>query len=334
MTDRFDASRIAFHSLSRKIGRPWVDAYVERTRARARTEPAARRALPALAGARALNVRVGPYGEGRENRGLLAWSGSSPPGRRLEASPDEHRGWVLDLAGRLGAAAAGVAALDRRWVYGRVQLNPYAAGEPACKAIAFGPVAAPAETDDALVIPEAVNRAVVVLVAMDAARLRSDRPLDASVETNLGYSRMATAVVSLADAIRAAGYVAIPCMNDTALSVPLAAAAGLGRPGRHGMLIADGLGSAVRVAKVLTDLPAAPDRPRPDEPPAFCDTCGVCASACPAGAIPAADRGEAQPGPCNRAEGNPWPVDAEACLAWWVEQGESCGRCAGVCPLS
>ncbi len=334
MTDRFDASRIAFHSLSRRLGRPWVDAYVERIRQRARTEPGARRALPALAGARAFNLRVGPYGEGRENRGLLAWSGGPAAGRRLGVAPGEHRGWVLDLAGRLGAAAAGVAVLDRRWVYGRVQLNPYAPGEPACKAIAFEPVAEPRETDGALVLPDAVNRAVVVLVAMDAGRLRSGRPLEASVETNLGYSRMATVVVSLADAIRAAGYVAIPCMNDTALSVPLAAAAGLGRPGRHGMLIADRLGSAVRVAKVLTDLPLEPDPAGPADPPEFCDTCGVCASACPAGAIPAGERGETPPGPCNRAHGNPWPVDAEACLAWWVEHGESCARCAGVCPLS
>ena len=334
MTGRFDASRIAFHSLSRRMGRPWIEAYVARTRHRARTEPAVRRAVAVLSGVRAMNLRIGPYGEGRENRGMLAWDGPPASGPRLEASPAEHRRWVLDLARRLGAAAAGVAALDRSWVYGRVQLNPYAAGEPACKPIVFRPADRPHETDDTLVVPETVGRAVMVLVPMDAARLRSGEPLEAGIETNLGYSRMATVVVSVADAIRAAGYAAIPCMNDTALSVPLAVAAGLGRPGRHGMLIAHGQGTAVRIAKVLTDLPLEPDRPDPSEPPEFCDACGVCAAACPAGAIPAGGRGETPPGPCNRASGNPWPVDAEACLAWWVDHGESCARCAGVCPLS
>ncbi len=334
MRQRFDASRIAFHSLSRRLGRPWTEVYLERARERARAEPEMRRALARLAGARALNMLVGPYGEGRENRGLLSWTGGAPrPAGRVDGTPADHREWVLDLARRLGAAAAGVAVLDRAWVYARVQLNPYDPGEPVCKVVEFREVDEPTETGGSLVVPASVDRAVVVLAPMEAAELRSRRPLAASIETNLGYSRMAVLAVSLAEAIRAAGYVAIPCMNDTALSVPLAVAAGLGQAGRHGMLIAHELGSAVRIAKVLTNMPLEPDPPGPMEPHAFCGTCGVCAKACPAGAIPAGEPGEVSPGPCNREEGNPWPVDAEACLRFWVERGESCALCQGVCPL-
>ncbi len=335
MTERFDASRIAFHSLSRRLGETWTAVYLRRVREHASHDPEVRRALATLAGARALNVLVGPYGEGKENRGLLSWLPRGPlvPGGLgpSEADPAENREWVLDLARRLGAAAAGVAELSEMWVYGRVQLNPYSPDPPVTKAVVFRDVPEPRETEHELVIPAAVNRAVVVLVRMDRKRLGPRPRLSASIETNLGYSRMATLAVSLADAIRAAGYVAIPCMNDTALSVPLAVAAGLGRAGRHGLLIAEDIGSCVRIAKVLTDMPleAAP-------PPAtmlsdFCETCTACARACPAGAIPDGPPTTDAPHPCNHPGTLKWPVNAEACLAHWVEQGNTCALCQRVC---
>ncbi len=336
--DRFDGSRIAFHSLSRRLGRPWVEAYMERAAARARTDPEARRALAELSGARTLNFLVGPYGEGRENRGLLSWTPQGgPPGLAglpwPVEDPAENARWVCGLARRLGALDAGVAPLEPEWVYGRVQTNPYASGEPETKPIVIRPAAEPAETQDQFVLPETVNRAVVLLAPMDRRRLVSKRPYEASIETNLGYSRMAELAVSVAGALRAAGFTAIPCMNDTALSVPVAVAAGLGVAGRHGMLAAQGWGTAVRIAKVLTDMPLEPAKP-PEEPLAgLCHDCGICARACPAGAIPEGEPTAEAPHPCNRPGSLKWPVDGEACLRFWVERGESCGLCQGVCPL-
>lgn len=337
--DRFDASRIAFHSLSRRLGRSWIEAYMERAAERARTDPEARKALAELAGARTLNFLVGPYGEGRENRGLLAWAVAEDRRSKLGRLPwpcevpEENTAWVCGLARRLGALDAGVAALDRRWVYGRVQTNPYAPGEPVTKPIAFRPVPEPGETEAEFVLPEGVRRAVVLLAPMDRRRLGKGRPYDASIETNLGYSRMAELAVSVAEAIRAAGFVAVPCMNDTALSVPLAVAAGLGRAGRHGLLAARGWGSAVRIAKVLTDMPLAPGEPPEDPLADLCHDCGICAKACPAGAIPQGPPTREAPHPCNRAGDLKWPVNGEACLSYWVERGESCALCQAVCPL-
>ncbi len=335
MTERFDASLIAFHSLSRRLGEPWTAAYLRRVRERASRDPEVRRALATLAGARALNMLVGPYGEGKENRGLLSWLPRGPlvPGDLApsEADPEENRTWVLDLARRLGAAAAGVAEIREAWIYGRVQLNPYSPEPPVTKAVAVRDVPGPLETEDELVIPAAVNRAVVVLVQMDRKRLGPRPPLSASIETNLGYSRMGALVVSLADAIRAAGYVAIPCMNDTALSVPLAVAAGLGRAGRHGLLIAEDLGSCVRIGKVLTDMPLDPAPAPTAMLSEFCDTCTACARACPAGAIPDGPPTADAPNPCNHPGTPKWPVDGEACLSHWIEQGNTCALCQRVC---
>ena len=62
--------------------------------------------------------------------------------------------------------------------------------------------------------------------------------------TSAGYSWSGLTAVSLAEAVRFMGYVAIPCMNETAMSVPLAIDAGLGQLGRLGYLITPWFGPA------------------------------------------------------------------------------------------
>jgi hypothetical protein len=77
----------------------------------------------------------------------------------------------------------------------------------------------------------------------------------------------------LACFIRGLGYQAIPCGNDTALSVPLAMAAGLGESSRMGLLITPKFGSRVRICKLFTDLPLESDDYRPFWVHQFCQTC-------------------------------------------------------------
>jgi len=76
-----------------------------------------------------------------------------------------------------------------------------------------------------------------------------------SAATGLGYSKMAFVSSLLAQFVRNIGYQALPCGNDTALSIPLAVDAGLGELGRNGLLITPQFGPRVRLCKVFTDLP-------------------------------------------------------------------------------
>jgi epoxyqueuosine reductase QueG len=67
---------------------------------------------------------------------------------------------------------------------------------------------------------------------------------------------------------------------------PHAIAAGLGRLGRHGLVITDRFGPCVRWAAVTTDMPLALDRPNALEVLEFCEGCTECRDACEADAIP------------------------------------------------
>ena len=78
-----------------------------------------------------------------------------------------------------------------------------------------------------------------------------------SAVTALTYSRMAEIAASLAAYIRALGYPAIPCGNDTLQSIPLAIDAGLGEMGRNGLMLTPEYGPRLRICKVFTDLPLA-----------------------------------------------------------------------------
>ena len=92
----------------------------------------------------------------------------------------------------------------------------------------------------------------------------------------------------------------------------------------------------MRLAKVFTDLPLAPDRPISFGVQAFCEVCGRCAQTCPGGAI--------LPGRNTRtyaartASNNPgvykWPVDAEKCQRVWCHAGHDCAVCIRVCPFN
>ena len=108
--------------------------------------------------------------------------------------------------------------------------------------------------------------------------------------SSMGYSRMAVAAGSIAEFIRGLGFHAIPCGNDTALSVPVAIQAGLGHVGRHGRLITWGRGPLVRIAKIFTDLPLSSSPVASGGIIEFCETCEKCVKRCPSKAIPSGSR--------------------------------------------
>ncbi len=100
-------------------------------------------------------------------------------------------------------------------------------------------------------LPDECSHAIVMAVEMDyESSLHSPNGI-AGASTGLGYSRQAVVANLVATFIRGLGYRAIPCGNDTALSIPLAIAAGLGEPGRNGLLITEKYGPRCGFAKSL-----------------------------------------------------------------------------------
>jgi hypothetical protein len=82
-------------------------------------------------------------------------------------------------------------------------------------------------------------------VEMDRTFIGSSPDAAAGAATGAAYSKMAYTSFLLAQFIRGLGYAAVPCGNDTALSIPLAIRAGLGEAGRNGLLITREFGSSL-----------------------------------------------------------------------------------------
>lgn len=290
------------------------------------------------------NNFIGPFGIGCENRGFLSWLPKGlPPDLTDTPLPLKNNAEVTKkikfMAAYAGADKAGVTSIDRRWVYAASCRNFKYPGPPETKVIVFKKVDQPMETDSELVLPDSVRYAVVMLFVMPRA-LNQIGPatLATAGSANQGYSQMGLAAVALAQAIRSLGYVAIPCMNDTALNVPLAIDAGLGELGRLGYLITPEFGPHVRIAKVLTNLPLVPDQPITFGVTEYCTTCGICAEECPSGAISPDKKRTFSPSPSTMPCGNPgalkWYINGKKCLRWWIEAGGGCSRCMDICPYT
>ncbi|MBI3024297.1 MAG: reductive dehalogenase [Candidatus Tectomicrobia bacterium] len=275
------------------------------------------------------STAVSAFGTGnnKPNAGFTAWepldvkyNRSLPPGAgRFDASdPARARGSVEKVARFLGADLVGFTELDPRWVYSHHYL-------PSNKENGNPPVE----------IPEGMNQAIVLGVAMDHQMFRTAPSVVMMSETHRNYSQMAILVASLAQFIRTLGYRAIPSLNDTALNVPLAVDAGLGQPSRLGIVITPRYGPRVRFCKVITDLPLAGKKRHVDFGVIeFREACEKCAGACPVKAVPAGGRTATG----RNLSSNPgvlkWYLDAEKCRHHFAHVATNCGICLRVCPFN
>ncbi len=209
-----------------------------------------------------------------------------------------------------GASLVGISRLNKLWIYsGNMD------GEAIC-------------------IPDKFEYAIVMAIAMDAAAIQMSPAYPACSESGLAYSRMAFCVACLAEFIRYLGYDAIPMGNDVALSIPLAIDAGLGELGRLGLLITPQYGPCVRLCKVFTDLPLAPDKPIEFGVTDFCKECNRCVEACEVDAIHK-DQAPSYDVVClsNNKGVLRWAVNHDKCYQFWIENGGDCSNCIAACPF-
>ncbi len=167
---------------------------------------------------------------------------------------------------------------------------------------------------------------IMFCVAHDWDALRTAPADTAAAEVIRQYGRGIRVAKDVAGTILREGHDAVPHGGPMAypmLLLPAAIAAGLGELGKHGSLINPTLGSNLRLACVLTDIPLVPDAPVDFGADDFCTRCRVCMDGCPPQAITPEKhlvRGEER-----------WYVDFDRCLPFFNEH-QGCGICLALCP--
>jgi epoxyqueuosine reductase len=257
------------------------------------------------------------------NDGLYSWKSLEVPEESLDSETKFQKGQIYNPAGMsarikgagrfYGADLVGIARLNEFWVYSH-SYNRLSGQH------------------DSIRLPKQHRFAVVMAIEMDYDKfVTSD--IEASAATGLGYSKMAFVSSLLAQFIRNLGYQALPCGNDTALSVPLAIDAGLGELGRNGLLVTPQFGPRVRLCKVLTDLPLEPDKPIDFGVQEYCEKCKKCLKNCPAHAI-SEDKTTNATTMSSNSGVLKWPVNGGRCFRFWCETGIDCSICIKVCPFN
>jgi ferredoxin len=257
------------------------------------------------------------------NDGLYSWKQlkSSDENLDLNKKPEkiqrpnleEITKKVKSAAKFFGASLVGITKINPLWIYSRSYNRSN-------------------QQNQTLNLPKNCKFAIVLGIEMDYNKINSS-PLEASTATGLAYSKMPFITSMLAQMIRNLGYKALPCGNDTALSIPLAIDAGLGELGRNGLLITPQFGPRIRLCKVITNLPLIPDQPIDFGLDKYCKTCNQCFIKCPAKAI-----NENKTTKSTTISNNPgimkYPVNAEKCYTHWSNQGIDCSICIKVCPFN
>ena len=239
-----------------------------------------------------------------------------PKGLKLEVDDAAGITKVIKRAARLfGASLVGVCELDRRWLYS----HSYHTLKREYKPVEIG---------------EEYQYAVVMAHEMDYDGIKQSPNHISEAAASTIYSRMAVTAALLAQYIRGLGYKAIPMGNDTANSVPLAIDAGLGELSRMGLLITSEYGPRVRLNKIFTDMPLAPDSPIEFGVWDFCMKCEKCARFCPGQAIMHGSPTDKINNICNREGLLRWPLNAEKCFSFLSRDGTDCGVCIRVCPFN
>ena len=218
----------------------------------------------------------------------------------------------------LGAAIVGAAALDRQYLYTHsLDGRKIEVGDQSD--FYFQP--------DSINLPGSADR-VLVLGFVRAPEIMGMNPGLAKLRPApgwLSWPEQTTAVLAMADWLKARGYLALPSAGGLLMAGHHGVLAGLGELGRQGLLISPEYGPNLRLFTIVTDYPFSPGRPLIFGVANYCETCQRCITECPAKAL---TEGHRRPGLFQ------WPVNRRACFDNWLEKKDPCRKCIEVCPYT
>jgi reductive dehalogenase len=267
------------------------------------------------------------------NTPLHSWDQSDVEKEQYQFENKKQASDAIKSAARMfGAVKCGIAKRDKRWDY-----DPLYDAEHD-RNLSW--------EDDFPFEPKTV---IVMLTPMDYDCMATAPAWTADGTAADGYTKSSVLANQIAKFLRGMGYHAVGAGNDLGSSVPYAIMAGLGEGGRNGALLAPGIGPRHRICKIYTDFEFVEyDQPHQWGMTEFCLSCGKCAEACPADAIPlpsSKDGGYGfeptyefsdQPGyTWNNHHGiKKFYSDAKKCYNFWVENGSACGACLAACTFN
>jgi len=235
-------------------------------------------------------------------------TGAKPNPKKAIPDPRQMTRKIKAFCLYLGAGRVRIARLDKRWVYSHAPAPEY--GKP------YDP-----EIDYPYVI--------CIAFPQNPYYLRNHTSWGVNLEVGWKYSFGSFVSFAVADFIKRMGWNARPSSttNTPYLVPPLFIDCGIGEDARCGYTLTKEFGNSWRPGGIMTDLPLIPDRPVDFGLQDFCEKCGICAEACPAGAIPKGGRSVVR-GYLK------WQSHADKCYAYWSSIGRTCGICQAVCPWS
>ena len=175
----------------------------------------------------------------------------------------------------------------------------------------------------------AYDRAIVLVMEMDKARMDKAPNPDTAVMVHETYNRLGQVSDKVADWLREHGFAAHAGhpLGGMALYPPMAQAAGLGWRGMSGLLITPRFGPRVRLTAVFTEIQNLPvyDGDEYAWILDFCDSCRRCLRECPPDAFYETPR--------FHENGLVTVLDNRKCFPYFVAN-HGCSICLKICPFN
>ncbi|AMU87274.1 reductive dehalogenase [Dehalococcoides mccartyi] len=255
---------------------------------------------------------------------------------KWQGTPEENFKTLRNAFRFLGCQDVGCAEIDNDTVkfFHKIKGagSGFNTGEAGGKQIAFKDIDEAYETADEYAIPNKCKYIITFTARQSFEGTRRQAGITESFSVWYCYARYVKMICHMQEFIRGLGY---QCLNMSGLyfSNPLSVITGLGEHGRMSSPAIhpkNGTTNRANGWALLTDLPVAPTNPIDFGAYKFCETCGICADACPFGLIQKGESTWENPAAAKNglAQGQfkGWRTNNTDC--------PHCPTCQGTCPFN